>query len=221
MSDLIRVAILDDHQAVIDGYLYRLANCSDIQVIKQMNYGEEVQPFLHLQPVDLLILDISVPSSLSNPNPYPILYLIPQLVENHPDLSILVISMHSQRTLVRLLVEAGANGYILKDDRDAIVDLAAIIRLVHNGGIYFSRKISEMVRSQPGKDENLLTPRQLEVLSFCAAYPEVSTSQLAAQLCISPSTVRNLLSGAYMRLDVPNRTAAIARARQLQLISPG
>ena len=220
MSKIIRLAILDDHQAVIDGYLFRLASSPDIQVTGQLYYGEEVLPFLKGQPADVLILDISVPTSPTNPNPYPILHLIPQLVEKYPDLSILVISMHGQPSLVRLLLEAGANGFILKDYLEASLDLAAIIHLVNQGGVFFSRKISDLVRSQPGKEEYLLTPRQLEVLSFCAAYPEISTSQLASQLNISASTVRNLLSGAYMRLDVPNRAAAIARARQLQLISP-
>jgi two-component system, NarL family, nitrate/nitrite response regulator NarL len=220
MNEIIRLAILDDHQAVMDGYLYRLSKAEDIQVIAQMMYGEEVEPALQAQQADILILDISVPTSPTNPNSYPILYLIPRLIEKYPDLSILVISMHSQRSLVRLLLEAGANGYILKDDRSAIMDLPAVIRLVHKGGIYFSQKISEMVKSRPGENENLLTPRQLEVLSYCAAYPEISTSQLATQLNISPSTVRNLLSGAYLRLEVPNRSAAIARAHQLQLISP-
>jgi two-component system, NarL family, nitrate/nitrite response regulator NarL len=220
MNENIRLAILDDHQAVIDGYLYRLARAEDIQVTAQVMYGEDLEPALQAQTVDVVILDISVPTSPINPNPYPILYLIPRLVEKYPDLSILVISMHSQRSLVRHLLEAGANGYILKDDRSAIMNLPAVIRLVHKGGIYFSQKISEMFKTNPDGNEGLLTPRQLEVLSYCAAYPEISTSQLADKLNISSSTVRNLLSGAYLRLDVPNRTAAIAKARQMQLISP-
>ena len=220
MNEIIRVAILDDHQAVMDGYVYRLSKAGDIEVTAQLMYGEEVEPALQVQQADVLILDISVPTSPSNPNPFPILFLVPRLVEKYPDLSVLIISMHSQRSLVRLLLDAGANGYILKDDRSAIMDLPAVIRLIHKGGIYFSQKISEMVTSKPDENENMLTPRQLEVLSYCAAYPEITTSQLASQLNISPSTVRNLLSGAYLRLDVPNRSAAIAKARQLQLISP-
>jgi DNA-binding NarL/FixJ family response regulator len=217
---MIQVAILDDHQAVIDGYLFRLSSAADIKVTSQLIFGEEVEPALETRPADVIILDVSVPTSETNPNPYPILYLIPRLIEKYPDLAILVISMHSQRSLVRLLLEAGASGYILKDDRTAMVDLPAIIRLIHKGGIYFSQKIAGLIRTQPGDIEKLLTPRQLEVLSYCAAYPEISTGQIAQNLNISPSTVRNLLSSSYIRLEVPNRAAAIAKARQMDLLSP-
>jgi DNA-binding NarL/FixJ family response regulator len=126
--------------------------------------------------------------------------------------------MHSQRTLVRAVMEAGASGYILKDDRAANLQLPAIIRLVQSGGIYLSQQVANMVKSRPAEQESLLTQRQVEVLSYCAAYPEVSTAQIALRLNIAHSTVRNLLSGAYLRLEVPNRTAAIAKARQTGLL---
>ena len=217
---MIRVAILDDHQAVIDGYLFRLSSDADMIVTAQLVFGEDVEPALLEQPADVIILDVSVPTSAVNPNPYPILYLINRLVEKYPELSILIISMHSQRTFMHQLLEAGANGYILKDDRSAMMDLPTIIRLVHNGGVSFSQKIAGFFKTQPGDNEHLLTPRQLEVLSYCAAYPEISTGQIAQNLNISPSTVRNLLSNAYIRLEVPNRAAAIAKARQMDLLSP-
>ena len=89
---MIKVAILDDHQAVIDGYLFRLSSAVDIKVTSQLIFGEEVEPALEARPADVIILDVSVPTSETNPNPYPILYLIPRLVEKYPDLSILVIS---------------------------------------------------------------------------------------------------------------------------------
>jgi ATP/maltotriose-dependent transcriptional regulator MalT len=59
----------------------------------------------------------------------------------------------------------------------------------------------------------------LEALSLSAAYPDSSTAELARKMLVSNSTVRNLLSGAYIKLDVHNRSAAIAKARQLGLIS--
>jgi DNA-binding CsgD family transcriptional regulator len=65
-----------------------------------------------------------------------------------------------------------------------------------------------------------LTPRQLELLSLCAAYPDLSTAELAQKMSVSNSTVRNLLSSAYLRLNVHSRTAAIEKARDLGLITP-
>jgi DNA-binding NarL/FixJ family response regulator len=92
---------------------------------------------------------------------------------------------------------------------------------VAHGGIYFSRQAHQQLRQYgAAPDEPLLTQRQLEVLSMCAAYPNLSTSDLAQKLNIANSTMRNLLSEAYLRLQVINRTAAIAKARQLGLITP-
>ena len=220
MTEAIRVAILEDHQAIIDGYLYRLSGVADIQVGAVLMYGDALEPALQRQPADVLLVDVGVPAAPDNPNPFPILHLIPRLLEKYPDLAVLVISMHNQRTLVQALREAGASGYILKDDRTAMLELAAIIRLVHNGGIYFSQAVAKLLKAAPAEGEGLLTARQAEVLSYCAAHPEIGTAQLALRLNIAASTVRNLLSGAYLRLDVPNRTAAVARARQLGLITP-
>jgi two-component system, NarL family, nitrate/nitrite response regulator NarL len=220
LSEPIRVMILEDHQAIIDGYLYRLNPAPDIQVCGALMRGDELEQALEQQSVDVLLADVQVPVSEENPNPYPILHVIPKLLEKYPDMAVIVISMHSQRALVRALREAGASGYILKDDRAAMLDLPAIIRLVHAGGIYFSQAVARLLMAQPGEGEGLLTARQAEVLSYCAAYPEISTAQIAHQLHIAQSTVRNLLSGAYLRLEVPNRAAAIARARQLGLIAP-
>ena len=135
-------------------------------------------------------------------------------------MAILVISMHAERALVRLILDAGANGYILKDDRLAIMELATIIRLLHQGGFYLSQKIAHLVKSASGKEAHLLSSRQLEVFSYLASQPDISTAQIAEKLNIAPSTVRNLLSGAYLKLEVSNRTAALARLRQLELLPP-
>jgi two-component system nitrate/nitrite response regulator NarL len=217
----IRVTILDDHQGIIDGYLYRLSSASGFEVAATISYGEELEPSLATYPSDVLLLDISVPTSAKNPNPYPILYEIPNLLQKYPNLNILVISMHADRGLIRAVMEAGASGYILKDDRASIQKLGNIVRSIANGGIYFSQKAHQLMLTQkttPSSER--LSARQMEALSLCAAYPDATTAQLAEKMSVSNSTVRNLLSGAYVRLGVHNRTAAIEQARQLGLITP-
>ena len=183
-----------------------------------MSYGEELEPTLERVSVDVLILDVSVPTSAENANPYPILYLIPKILDRHPEIAIMVVSMHIQRTLVRALMEAGASGFILKDDQAAIVDLPAIVRLVQGGGVYLSQRISDLLKANPAAGKAALTPRQVEVLSYCSAYPNLTTAELAQKLQIAGSTVRNLLSAAYLHLGVSTRAAAIARARTMGLI---
>jgi DNA-binding NarL/FixJ family response regulator len=221
MSPKIRVAILDDHQGIIDGYQYRLGSAPDIDVVATLTVGEELEPVLAGTPVDILLLDINVPVSSTDPSPFPILHLLPRLLQSYPDLDVLVISMHSQGTLINAIMEAGASGYLLKDDQAAIRNLADIVRSVAAGGIYLSLHAFEQLKKRPTGGLGLpLTSRQIEVLSLCAAYPQASTGALAKSLNIANSTLRNLLSGAYMRLNVRSRTAAVDQARRLGLIAP-
>ena len=216
-----RVTILDDHQGIIDGYLYRLSNLPDLEVVATLNYGEDLGPALAAHPTDVLLLDISVPTSAENLNPYPILHEVPSLLQKYPNLYILVISMYAERGLIRAVMEAGASGFVLKDDRASIQELGNIVQSIANGGIYFSQKAHQLMLTQKTTPSGKrLSSRQLEALSLCAAYPDWTSADLAGRMAVSHSTVRNLLSGAYLRLGVHNRTAAIATARQLGLITP-
>jgi len=223
MQPHIRVAILEDHQSIIDGYIYRLKETPEIEISGTALRGEELEPLLDSQPADVLLLDIYVPAGLNNPNPFPVLHIIPKLLQKYPDLSIVVISMLTHNTLIEALVEAGISGYIFKDDRKSIQQLAKIVIMVANGGIYFSQEAHQKLRAARARSTTgpVLTARQLEALSLCAAYPDSSSFELAKRLGVANSTLRNLLSSAYLRLDVRTRAAAIARAQQLGLlISP-
>ena len=107
MSEKIRVTILDDHQNIIDGYMYRLSAVSQIEVVATISYGEELESTIAKHPTDVLLLDVNVPTSPENPNPYPILHAIPKLLQIYPELNILVISMHAERGLIRAVMDAG------------------------------------------------------------------------------------------------------------------
>ncbi|MCL4265819.1 MAG: response regulator transcription factor [Anaerolineae bacterium] len=218
MAKKIRVAILDDHQSIIDGYLYRLNQTPGIEVVATATFSTDMEQIITQQPVDVLLMDVQVPMSPDNPNPHPILNLIPQLRQTYPDLVVLVISMHADRALIKSVIAAGASGYILKEDRGTIRDLGNVLLTVARGGIYFSRQAHEQILDLA--EEPLLTTRQLEVLSMFAALPDLTSTAVAAKLNITDSTVRNLLSGVYLRLGVHNRTAAIMKARQLGLLTP-
>ena len=174
---------------------------------------------LAAHPTDVLLLDVNVPTSADNPNPYPILHAIPRVLQIYTSLNILVISMYAERGLIRAVMEAGASGYVLKDDQTSARDLASVVLSVAGGGIYFSQKAHEIYSTHLIKASDLLSTRQLEALSLCGSYPNFSTADLAVKMSVSNSTVRNLLSAAYLKLDVNNRAAAIAKAQQLGLIT--
>lgn len=218
MANKIRVTILDDHQSIIDGYLFRLKDHPQVEVTATLSFGNEIEPSLMQHPTDVLLLDVNVPSSADNSNPYPILHVIPNLLQLYPGLNILVISMHAERGLIRAVIESGASGYILKDDQSAIRDLANVVVSVAGGGIYFSQKAHQLLFKGRMEESESLAHRQMEALSLCAAYPNRTTAELGQMMSISNSTVRNLLSGAYLKLGVHTRAAAIAKARQLGIL---
>jgi two-component system nitrate/nitrite response regulator NarL len=220
MKEKTRVTILDDHQNIIDGYVFRLSASPQIEIVATINFGEELEPALAKHPTDVLLLDVNVPTSADNPNQYPILHAIPKLLQIYGGLNILVISMYAERGLIRAVMEAGASGYVLKDDQTSARDLANVVLCIDGGGVYFSQKAHEIYSTHLSKDKTLLSVRQLEALSLCGAYPNFTTAELAVRMSVSHSTVRNLLSAAYLKLDVNNRAAAIAKAQQLGLIAP-
>ena len=217
MKNKIQVIIMDDHQSIVDGYLFRLSQVPEIEVVKTLEYGDDLEPTLQEHPVDILILDVEVPTSEENQNSYPILHTIPKLLKVYPHLGILVISMHNEPGLIRAIVEAGAVGYILKNDSSKIQQLGKWILSIMNGDPCFSDKI---LRVFPGRLHEPFTARQLEALSLCAAYPNSKTAELAARMKIANSTLRNLLSTVYLKLGVQTRAAAIAKAKQMGIITP-
>ncbi len=220
MAETIRVLILEDHTSVVDGYRFRLGRAKDIEIVAALAFGEELEPALALrQPVHVLLLDINVPTSSTNANPYPILQLMSKFLDIYPDLYVLVISMHKQRALIKAVVQAGASGYILKDDRQTIENLDSVVRMVALGGIHFSKEAHQQILRQPA-DTLPLTSRQIGLISLCSAYPDKTTSEIARLLGVADTTVRNQLSMSYAKLDVRSRTALVEKVREMGLIAP-
>lgn len=104
MANKIRVTILDDHQSIIDGYLFRLRDNPQVEVAATLSYGDEIEPSLTEHPSDVLLLDVNVPTSNDNPNPYLILHAIPKLLQTYTGLNILVISMYAERGLIHAVI---------------------------------------------------------------------------------------------------------------------
>ncbi|HFC12370.1 MAG TPA: response regulator transcription factor [Anaerolineae bacterium] len=215
--DKVRIAIMDDHQSVIDGYLFRLRDTPKIEIVGTVSYGDDLEPLLANHTIDVLLLDVSVPISEQNPNPTPILYIVPKLLQRYPEMAIIIISMHTERPLIKALTAAGVSGYILKDDHFTIRQLGWAILSVANGGMYFSKQAHKLLLNNSSA-QDMLTPRQIEVLNLFTAYPHLTTAAAALELNVAHSTVRNLLSDIYLRLDVPNRSAAIIKAQKIGLV---
>jgi DNA-binding NarL/FixJ family response regulator len=220
-TNIVRVAILDDHQSIIDGYTYRLSHAPEIELVATALYGEDLPKMLSSHRIDVLLIDLSVQTSAQDPTPYPVLRSLSQVLQEYPNLKVLVVSMHAGPGLMRTIMEAGISGYVTKDDHEALKNLDRIVLSTADGDIYFSPEAYRLLReAERIRTGELLTPRQVEALAACALYPDMSTADLAELLAVSNSTARNLLSSAYIRLGVHSRGAAVERARELGLIRP-
>ncbi|MBP6210878.1 MAG: response regulator transcription factor [Anaerolineales bacterium] len=217
MSHSIKIAIIEDHQGIIDGYKFRLQKAEDIEIIDVAMNGEELNALLatHLE-IDILIMDINVPVSTQNKNFFPILQLVPKIIEEHPNTRVLIISMLSELNLIKELVDAGISGYVVKDDVESIRALSSILRKINRGELYFSESIKGKL--QDFVNQFGLTNRQLEILSVCAAYPDLTSEQVAEMIDIASSSLRTTLSAIYSRLNVRSKAAAIFKAKDLGLI---
>ena len=217
------VAILDGQQSTIDGYYYRLGQNPNIEIAGAASAASQFEDLLAQRPVDVAIVDVRAPTAPDNANPFPALHVLPQLLRKHASLAVLVVSTHEERSMIQALLDAGAKGYIFKDDGEIIRDLATVVMAVATGGVHLSRRAYELMRqAMASAHDAQLTLRQLEALSLCAARPGEPLETLAKQLDISPSTLRNTLANIYERLGVHTRLEAILKARELGLIaSPG
>ncbi len=219
MENKVKVAILEAQQSIIDGYSYRLGNAPQIEIVGAASFGAQLEPLLAENSADVLLLDVHITTAPDDPRPYPIVRAIARLHKTYPALAILLVSMYTDGALINSAMKAGARGYILKEDRSTIQDLATAVQMVANGGVYFSRRAYELsLRSYSDDARDILTRKQRRLLSFCATHPEHSLDKVAQRFGVKPSTARNLLCMAYSRLGVHNRASAVAKAERLGLV---
>jgi DNA-binding NarL/FixJ family response regulator len=218
-SKKIRVGILDDHSITLSGYKSHINSVEGIEVEWTAQYFNHVDYNLKKFKTDILILDASVPTSEENTKVYPIFNAIPEILEVHPDLSIIIISMHNRKAFVRNVLRVGASGYIVKDDSKSLNDLGNILKNIGKGGIYFSPEVHEILAA-PVEDRLNLTARQVELLSYWATNLEKTAKDVAQYFGIANSTLRNHLSEIYIRLEVNKLAGAIEKAKSLGIITP-
>jgi len=132
-TPMIRVLITDDHAIMREGLKQLLGLVDDIAIAGEATDGPEAIARLDHGDIDLLLLDMSMPG-LSGKD------LIAVIRSHHPDLPILVLSMHLEPRIARSALDAGANGYVTKDrDPEALLDA---IRHVATGGSFIDPKVA-------------------------------------------------------------------------------
>ena len=174
----LRVVVADDHAMVRDGLKRIIDSEPDMQVTGQATDGASTLASLKDADADVVLVDLTMPDT-HGPS------LVTSVRRDHPDLPILVVSMHDTPAVVRAALQAGATGYITKDaNPDRLIEA---IRAVVAGRRYVDPALQEALRRSPMLSPSVLSPRELQVLRMLAQGQ--SNTEVAATLHLSEKTV--------------------------------
>lgn len=177
MQKKITVLLVDDHSLVRRGFRRMLEDEADIEVIGEAGDGEEsVKLAKKLRP-QVVVMDCALPGMNG-------LEATRQIIDQSPETSVLMLSMHSESTWVRQAIEAGARGYVLKNAMD--LELGPAIRKIAAGETVFDPKVEQKTTLR-GEPNNALTQRELEVLQMIV--DGKSNKEIAIALDLSANTV--------------------------------
>lgn len=180
---MIRIVLADDHALVREGLRRILEEQPDFRVVAEATTGEEMLRAVAASPVDVLLLDISMPGP-------GVFELLKQLGADHPSVRTVVLTMHPEDQYAVRVLRAGAAGYLSKERSSGL--LVEAIRTAHRGEVFVSPSLGDaLARHVAGRGgrpaHEALSDRELDVLVRLAKGQSVKA--IAADLSLSRKTV--------------------------------
>ncbi|RKE90829.1 response regulator [Ichthyenterobacterium magnum] len=177
---MIRLAIAEDHQSLIDGIQLLLEYEDNITIVGTANDGEALLDIVEKKSPNVILTDIRMPKLDG-------IEATKQIKKKHPKIKILAFSMFDQTQAIEQMLAAGASGYILKNS--ALSEVLNAIVSVHQGNTYFDANINtNSLNSEAStKKKGLLTKRQIEILQLIAQGK--TSREIAEELFIGITTV--------------------------------
>jgi len=214
MNEVIRVLLADDHAVVRAGIRQFLEYATDIEVVAEASDGAMAQTLISEQQPDIAILDIQMPHISG-------IEVTRWIRATYPNMGVLVLTAYDDDPYIMAVLQAGANGYVLKTASPAKITQA--VRDVHAGksalDSVIAHKLVAYVSNQRPTQESghdALTARELEALTM--AGKGYTNKAIGIQMGISARTVQGHLAKTYSKLQVNSRTEAVMRAVSLGLI---
>ena len=210
----IRVLLADDHAVVRAGIRQFLEQADDITVIAEADDGDMARTLIAQHKPDVAVLDIQMPKATG-------IEVTRWVRANHADVGVLVLTAYDDDPYVMAVLQAGANGYVLKTASP--LSIVQAVRDVNEGKSALDPAITSRlmahIASRTANDVPLyedLTERELEVLAL--AGKGFTNKAIGMQLGISDRTVQGYLAKTYHKLDANSRTEAVMKAVSIGLI---
>ncbi len=202
---MITVVIVDDHPVVRTGLQAVLARADDIRIVGEGANGADALRLVARHRPDVLILDVHLPDADG-------VKVTRLLRERKVTTKILILTVRDDRETVFGLLDAGATGYVLKDD--ALETLVPAVRAAARGETWLSPVVAGFILHRTGEEKPPpraapdlpLTPREREVLILLAQ--GLDNAAIARRLVVTKRTVQNHVSNIYGKLGVASRTEA-------------
>jgi two-component system nitrate/nitrite response regulator NarL len=200
-----RVYIADDHPMFLEAVVEAITERPELEVVGSAGNGHDAAAgVLELEP-DVALLDMRL-RGLSGQE------VLELAVERRSTTRFLFLSAHTESDVVFEALARGAAGYLSKEvDRDAIC--SAVVAVAEGETVLsldVQRNLAGAIRERNAGQRPVLTPRERAVLALAAE--GLSTREIAARLSVASATVKTHLQSIYTKLDVPDRTSAVASA---------
>ncbi len=213
MADAYRIILADDHVLLRRGLKGIIEKMSGFEVVGEAGDGLELLKLLHTITPDMVILDISMPNLRG-------IEAVSRIRKEYPEVKVLMLTMHKDRTYLHKAIAAGASGYLLKEDADP--DLFIAIEKIRQGKIYVSPHLAEdmlddwagMRRGEVNSSlqSDVLTSREKEVLKLIAEGR--SSREIGELLFISVRTAERHRANIMDKLQIRNTADLVRYAMQ-------
>jgi two-component system response regulator NreC len=216
---MIKLVIADDHTVFRNALRVLLSHEADFEVVAEASNEAEAVAAIDEHETDVLLLDMSMPPGMAGPR------IAQATLRNHPDLTIVVLSMHDDQYYVKDMFRVGVKAYVLKQSSE--VELFQAIRSAHGGVSYIdSVLVNEAVSSftgvavepQEGPGLEEITPREQEVCRLLA-YGHTN-GEIAELLHISERTVQSHRHSIMDKLGLHSRAELVTFAMNQGLFTP-
>jgi two-component system, NarL family, response regulator LiaR len=216
-QETIKVMIVDDHPMVRKGLAMFVAGYEDMQLVGEAGNAASAIELYERQRPDVVLMDMVLPEINGAE-------IIRRIRQGHPAAAIIALTSFGEENLIEEALRAGARGFLYKNV--SVDELADAIRQTFRGRTILDPKASDVMQRLlsktdsplPAPIKSVLSEREYDVMRLLVR--GLTNKQIAAQLNLQPSTVKQYIGNILSKLGVQSRTEAVAAALKLGLVKP-